>query len=186
MSPCDGTFIKPCLPRFKYLLNQTELCAKADEYGIRRDAAKHIGLPSEGCDFWPAVTSVEGLWHYGEILDNPAGSNAGTEAGYRLLNEYAKYMSVTDNEYASTCLSSVKSWILPSAAGNLSGGVPASKLVYWGESHDTYSNDGGATKGTMQARIDRVYLLSACREDKTLRLSLKHVRRLCTDAQPPF
>lgn len=135
--------------------------------GIRWDAAKHIGLPSEGCDFWPTVTSVEGLWHYGEILDNPAGGNAGNDAKYRLLNEYAKYMSVTDNEYASTSLSSVKSWILPSSGGNLTEGVPASKLVYWGESHDTYSNDGGATKGTMQARIDRVYLLSACRDGAT-------------------
>ncbi len=135
--------------------------------GIRWDAAKHIGLPSEGCNFWPVVTSVEGLWHYGEILDNPAGSNASNEEKYRLLNEYAKYMSVTDNEYASTSLSSVKSWILPSKAGNLSEGVPASKLVYWGESHDTYSNDGGATKGTMQARIDRVYMLSACRDGAT-------------------
>lgn len=136
--------------------------------GIRWDAAKHIALPSEGCGFWPAVTSVAGLWHYGEILDNPAGGNASSEAAVKLLNEYAQYMSVTDSEYAATLLSSVKSWILPSSEGNLSArGVAPDKLVYWGESHDTFANDGGATKGTNQNRIDRVYLLNACRKDAT-------------------
>lgn len=136
--------------------------------GIRWDAAKHIGLPSEGCDLWPTATSVEGLWHYGEILDNPAGGTASEEARYALLAEYCQYMSVTDNQYATSCLSSVKSWILPSASGNLSlGGVPANKIVYWGESHDTYANDGGATKGTNQDRIDRIDMLTACRDGAT-------------------
>ena len=43
--------------------------------GIRWDAAKHIGLPSEDCDFWPAVTN-SGLYNYGEILSSPGGSDA--------------------------------------------------------------------------------------------------------------
>ena len=62
--------------------------------GIRWDAAKHIALPSEGCSFWSTVTSVPGLYHYGEILDNPGGSN-----GDKLMIEYTTYMSVTDNGY---------------------------------------------------------------------------------------
>ena len=59
--------------------------------GIRWDAAKHIGLPSEGCNFWKTVTSVPGMFHYGEILDSPGGN------GDALMNEYTQYMSVTDN-----------------------------------------------------------------------------------------
>lgn len=62
--------------------------------GIRWDAAKHIGLPSEGCQFWAEVTSVPGVWHYGEILDKP-GPNAS------IITEYGKFMSVTDNEYCN-------------------------------------------------------------------------------------
>lgn len=102
--------------------------------GIRWDAAKHIGLPSEGCGFWSTVCSVPGMWHYGEILDAP-GPNAG------IIKEYAKYMSVTDNQYSNGA-----------ARGN--GGLPTGyggswavdyglgdHCVYWGESHDTYSND---------------------------------------------
>ena len=43
--------------------------------GIRWDAAKHIGLPSENCAFWQKVTN-NGLYHYGEILDGPAGKSS--------------------------------------------------------------------------------------------------------------
>ena len=46
--------------------------------GIRWDAAKHIGLPGEQGDFWPTVTSVSGMWNYGEILDSPGGDGADT------------------------------------------------------------------------------------------------------------
>ncbi len=62
--------------------------------GIRWDAAKHIGLPSEGCGFWSSVTSVPGMYHYGEILDAP-GPNAS------IIKEYAGMMSVTDNKYSN-------------------------------------------------------------------------------------
>ncbi|MEE3402611.1 MAG: alpha-amylase family glycosyl hydrolase, partial [Acutalibacteraceae bacterium] len=42
--------------------------------GIRWDAAKHIGLPSEGCSFWKNVAAL-GMYNYGEILDGPAGGD---------------------------------------------------------------------------------------------------------------
>ncbi len=51
--------------------------------GIRWDAAKHIALPSEGCQFWPDVT-LDGLWHYGEILDSTGGDEN------KLMAEYTK------------------------------------------------------------------------------------------------
>ena len=63
--------------------------------GIRWDAAKHIGLPSEGCNFWPAVTS-QGLYHYGEILVGPDDRPTGNEG---LMKEYTNYMTVTDSAY---------------------------------------------------------------------------------------
>lgn len=125
--------------------------------GIRWDAAKHIGLPSEGCQFWAEVTSVPGVWHYGEILDKP-GPNAS------IINEYGKYMSVTDNEYCNY-------------AARDNGGIPGgyggswavdyklgNKCVYWAESHDTYANDDWSCNRD-QATIDRAYAAYACRND---------------------
>ena len=126
--------------------------------GIRWDAAKHIGLPSEGCGFWSAVTSVSGMYHYGEILDNP-----GPDAG--VIREYCNYMSVTDNEYCNY-------------AARDNGGIPTgyggswavnyglgAKCVYWGESHDTYSNDEWSMNRD-QATIDRAYAAYACRNNE--------------------
>lgn len=130
--------------------------------GIRWDAAKHIGLPSESCDFWTAVTSVPGLYHYGEILDGPGGNK------YTLLKEYTQYMTVTDTEYSNTCLTQIRNGNVPSAYATwASNGIDDSKILYWGESHDTYSNDGGQTKYISQARIDRAWALGACRANAT-------------------
>jgi len=133
--------------------------------GIRWDAAKHIGLPSESCNFWPQVCSVAGMWHYGEILDGPGGDK------YRLLKEYAKYMSVTDTEYSSLVRDRINGGQVPSEAGSWSAnGVPASTMVYWGESHDTYSNDGQYgwnSSQTSQAVIDRIWAIGACRNSET-------------------
>ncbi len=128
--------------------------------GIRWDAAKHIGLPSEGCGFWSSVTSVPGMYHYGEILDKP-GPNEG------IIKEYGQYMAVTDNEYCDY-------------AAKSNGGIPGghgggwdvnhglgSKVVYWGESHDTYSNTDGWSKHTDQSIVDRAYAAYACRKGAT-------------------
>lgn len=133
--------------------------------GIRWDAAKHIGLPSEGCQFWPAVTSVSGMWHYGEILDGPGGDK------YKLLKEYTQYIGVTDSEYSSWALNQSDSGQVPTGHGSWTpNGVPANRVVYWGESHDTYSNDGQYGRNTAkdaQAKIDRVWAVGACRAGET-------------------
>ena len=127
--------------------------------GIRWDAAKHIGLPSEGCGFWSAVTSVPGMYHYGEVLDNP-----GPDAG--IIREYGNYMSVTDNQYSNYAARD---------NGGLPGGFGGAwdadyglgkKVVYWGESHDTYSNDEWSCNRD-QATIDRAYAAYACRNGAT-------------------
>ena len=129
--------------------------------GIRWDAAKHIGLPSEGCGFWPAViTADDGLFHYGEILDTPGGNTR------NVLREYSEHMSFTDSRYSDRILAAVRSGSVPADYGNWTKNlsIPAEKLVYWGESHDTYANSGGATKSVAQAVIDRAWAIGACRK----------------------
>lgn len=126
--------------------------------GIRFDAAKHIALPSEGCDFWSEVCSVPGMFYYGEILSTPGGSNANA-----LMKEYTQYMSVTDDVYGNSARTSAGA---PGKSGNWAlNGIDPAKLVYWGESHDTYSNAGGSTKNVSQAVIDRAYAIVACRNN---------------------
>ena len=132
--------------------------------GIRWDAAKHIALPSEGCNFWPAVTG-QGLFHYGEILVGPDDRGTGNEG---LMVEYTNYMTVTDSTYGKTLLDCFASGTVPTSFGNWAArGVSNSKLVYWGESHDTWSNnqDWGYSNGMSQNVIDRAYAVAASRND---------------------
>lgn len=126
--------------------------------GIRWDAAKHIGLPSEGCNFWSTVTSVSGMWHYGEILDSPGGN------ADNVIKEYTKYMSVTDNGYCDGVRNAVKGGGAPSGyAGWAASAIADNKVVYWAESHDDYSNEWQATTHISQAVIDRTWAIVACR-----------------------
>lgn len=132
--------------------------------GIRWDAAKHIALPSEsfGGPFWARVTScVPGMYHYGEILDDPANGQGA------LIKEYAKYMSVTDNRYSNTAARTYNG-VAAAAHGTWvnNQGLPPSKMVYWGESHDTYSNDEWS-QNKDQSVIDRAYATVACRQGAT-------------------
>lgn len=46
--------------------------------GIRWDAAKHIGLPSEGDTFWQNVPD-QTMYNYGEILDGTGGDDTVSE-----------------------------------------------------------------------------------------------------------
>lgn len=132
--------------------------------GIRWDAAKHIGLPSEGCDFWKEMATVEGMFHYGEILGVPGPSN--NEA---LIKEYAQYMHVTDSRYSDE--SAESNGGLPIRKnGEWAPYVGTEKLIYWAETHDTYSNTpeyGGWSSSISQATIDRAYASVACREGAT-------------------
>lgn len=126
--------------------------------GIRFDAAKHIALPSEGCNFWSTVTSVSGLYYYGEILDNPGGSNKDA-----LMTEYTTLMSVTDNGYGNGARNA--GGIPTSFAGwGASSIVSQDKLIYWGESHDTYANTNGESQNVSQEVVDRAYAIVACRK----------------------
>ena len=131
--------------------------------GIRWDAAKHIALPSENCQFWPAVTKGNSLWHYGEILVGPA-DGGGTEG---LMKEYTNYMSVTDSVYGADVRGAFAGGNVPGSNGNwVNRGIAPNKLVLWAESHDTYSNgpnDRGASTNIDQNKIDRAYAVVASR-----------------------
>lgn len=136
--------------------------------GIRWDAVKHIGLPSEGDDFFAKVLANNGLYNYGEIL---GGSDDRTSGNESLMKEYSDYMSVTDSDYGAGVLSAFNNNSAPTTTGNWAyRGVSSSKLVYWGESHDTYSNtssEGGWTKNISQNKIDRAYAVVASRANAT-------------------
>ncbi len=127
--------------------------------GIRWDAAKHIGLPGEQGDFWPTVTSC-GLWNYGEILDNPGGD---AEA---VMKKYTNYISITDAGYGHTLRDAQRQGKVPTGFANWAArGLTSDKIVYWGESHDTWANayDWGYSHDMNQNQIDRCYAIVAAR-----------------------
>ena len=123
--------------------------------GIRWDAIKHIGLPSEGDSFMQNVVDQE-MYNYGEILDSTGGDDN------VLFPEYQTYMSITDNGYGNGFANSFAGGSINGSVGNFNQrNAKTEKLVYWGESHDTYANDGGESKEKSQNVIDRAYAVVA-------------------------
>ena len=139
--------------------------------GIRWDAAKHISLPSENCSFWQNTVDPD-MYNYGEILGGPAGKN-NTVSNKALINEYADYIGVTDDTYSALILTACKNKESEKSEGYWTkAGVAADCVVYWGESHDTYSNTDGWTKNIDQNTIDKAYAILGARADsQTLYLS---------------
>lgn len=123
--------------------------------GVRWDAIKHIGLPSEGDSFMQNVVDQE-MYNYGEILDSTGGDDN------VLFPEYQTYMSITDNGYGNGFANSFAGGSINESVGNFNQRkAKTEKLVYWGESHDTYANDGGESKEKSQNVIDRAYAVVA-------------------------
>ena len=123
--------------------------------GIRWDAIKHIGLPSEGDSFMKNVVD-QTMYNYGEILDGTGGNDK------ILFPEYQTYMSITDNGYGNGFANSFAGGSINESVGNFNQRkAKTEKLVYWGESHDTYANDGGESKNKSQNVIDRAYAVVA-------------------------
>lgn len=123
--------------------------------GIRWDAIKHIGLPSEGDSFMQNVVDQD-MYNYGEILDGTGGNDN------VLFPEYQTYMSITDNGYGNGFANSFAGGSINESVGNFNQRkAKTEKLVYWGESHDTYANDDGQSKNKSQNVIDRAYAVVA-------------------------
>lgn len=134
--------------------------------GIRWDAAKHIGVPSEDDNFWSSVTKY-GLYNYGEILGGPDDRASGNED---IMKEYTDYITVTDSNYGKTLRDSFNSGDAPDSSGNwCDRGISCDKLIYWAESHDTWSNnkDWGYSNDMSQNVIDRAYAVAASRNEVT-------------------
>lgn len=137
--------------------------------GIRWDAAKHISLPSESCGFWSSVIDSS-LFNYGEILETPVGGN--TALANSLMSEYTDYMSVLDSVYSSTVMGAFKDGTVPTSYGswvNVSG-IDDNELVYFAESHDTFSNDEtaeGWTKYIDQNKVDRAYAILGAKSNSS-------------------
>lgn len=129
--------------------------------GFRFDAAKHIGTPAEGDNFFSMVKNI-GLWSYGEILDSPGGNEV------NVLKEYTKYIGVNDGYYSGELTGGMRDGKVVTNTSNWKKkGVDGTKLIYMAETHDTYSNNGdeGWTKNLDQKIIDRSYAILASRSD---------------------
>ena len=134
--------------------------------GVRWDAAKHIGVPSEGYNFWSSVTKY-GLYNYGEILTGPDDRETGNED---IMKEYTDYITVTDSNYGKALRDSFNSGDAPDSSGNwCDRGISRDKLIYWAESHDTWSNnkDWGYSNDMSQNVIDRAYAVAASQNEVT-------------------
>lgn len=130
--------------------------------GIRFDAAKHIELPSEtrgnGQGVWPEVTSVDGLFYYGEIVGQCVNGNDDA------IMEYAQYIWVPDNMYST--VAARDNGGVPTAPGGARDKMTDGHLIYWAESHDDYSNDEWSER-VDQGIIDRAYCALACRNTQS-------------------
>lgn len=110
--------------------------------GFRFDAAKSIGLPSEGYRFWPNIIyrlKKYGLFLYGEVI---------FEENKAILDEYAQYMHILGN-YDGSDLNS---------------------MVKFVESHDSYLSDDrlGYTRNMNDEDIIRAYSSLTGYYDNTL------------------
>jgi len=106
--------------------------------GFRFDAAKHIALPEEGCDFWPRVIyclKKYGMIVYGEVLFTQKD----------LVEKYSQYVGVLTNN----------------------GGPSGNRVIFFEESHDSYY-DFGYTKNVDSIEIAKRYRNLANNYDNTL------------------
>ena len=138
--------------------------------GFRFDAAKHIETPSDGdyaSDFWPYI--LDGATNYAEAkgLDEPYyyGEILSTPGTHRSFSYYTSMMSTLDSRQGSDVLSGVLSGSLAKINQSYNSGVDPSKLVLWGESHDTYSNGDGETKDVAADDVKAAYVIQTSRKD---------------------
>lgn len=146
--------------------------------GIRWHQAANISLPSEKfadvdgtSNFWPTVTTNSDLdlYNYGVIYGSPSGLSSGDS----LMAEYAKYMSITDDEYGKdvikcfaggNTLTNYANW----AASEYN--IPLSRIVYLSDSYETYfldPMDADYTGDYSQNVADRAWAVVASHCDAT-------------------
>ena len=112
--------------------------------GFRFDAAKNIGLPHEGVNFWPRVLYLlnkMNVFIYGEIIFE----------NQDILGHYSKFMNLLTNSYYHNY----------------------DQVVSFIESHDTYL-DFGYTKNKSEDTINNEYIDLAREYQHTLYYSRPH------------
>ena len=141
-------------------------CVDAGADGFRFDMAKSIETPKDDAafasDFWPNVVggiqeyAGGDLYIYGEILDDAKIA----------ISAYTEYMSVTDNGWGNHMRSLVASGTAALAEGFYKS-APASNLVIWAESHDTFATDdkNQSSAGVSVENINKTWALVAARKD---------------------
>ncbi len=155
----SDAYVQQCV---KNLVNDLKACGVD---GIRWDAAKHIGLPSEGDNFWKVVTEDADLYYYGEILGDP-GASINSKKGKKILNEYKALMDITDTSTGKNFRDSFYAGKAHSGIGEFdSVGIDTKGLIYWGESHDTYANSENESEKMSQNVIDRAYAVAGSRKN---------------------
>ena len=154
-----------------YVLDFLKECVDAGVDGFRFDAAKSIETPDDeigiASNFWHTViTGAESyakekngkdLYIYGEILDTTTGLP---------ISAYTKYMAITDNSWGNALRGNIASDKAALRAG-YDKAAPASALVLWAESHDTYATDDAnqSSLNISDEDIVKTWALVAARKD---------------------
>ena len=157
----ENSYVQTCVSKYIQVLKSVGVD------GLRWDTLKHIQVPSEDCAFFTNVLDPD-MYNYGESLGDPGGNDE--TQNRNLMKEYTGLMSVTDDVYGRELRNAFNEGRVPSSTGNwIYRGVAANTLVYWGESHDTWSNgkDYGYSNEMSQNVIDRAYAVAASRAGST-------------------
>ena len=84
------------------------------------------------------------------------------------MKEYSNYIGITDSVYGKLLRDELAKGKFPDSPSVYAGawmGIANTRLVYWGESHDTWSNndDWGSSRNVDQNVIDRAYAIAGSR-----------------------
>ena len=157
------------------VLNLLKECIDCGVDGFRFDAAKHIETSNDGSyasSFWNNTLGQaktyysqknggKSLFAYGEVLNTPGSG--------RSYGSYTSMMRVTDNKTGDSILNAVNSRNASgAAASSYNGGLSASNVVLWAESHDTFEGNAGSggmtnTSGVPDANVIKAWALVASR-----------------------
>ncbi len=142
--------------------------------GFRFDAAKHIETTQDGTyasDFWTntylaaktyATNKGIDIFAYGEVL-GWSGTGRSTSA----YIDYAGFDAVTDDVTGNDLAAAIvaNNYLVDDSYNT---GLDAENNVLWAESHDTYMNSDGVSKGYSQDDVDATYALLSARKGANL------------------
>ena len=156
------------------VLNLMKECVDCGADGFRFDTAKHIELPTDDSstrsDFWPTIINGindyqaekngDPLYIYGEIL--------GDAYSKEINKQYVQYMDLTDDYTCYLIRDAVRNKNADALHYNYyQKQINANQAVLWAESHDTYMNDDGNSRGDSLDTIVKTWAMINSRADAT-------------------